>query len=181
MAKQGRGKVQLQNHLCGPDLSSYPSLWLPLEKPVLQSLPWCLLLLCSLSPFLWLFLYLHSLLRTFSPHSACLQLHATPQFHFHLSFYYVWPWKIKVLGHVCFLIMHILSPAEPVWLLSDHSQCQPPRSRKKACCKSQHQWVRAVVSGKHTCSITHMKGLLIRFWERGKRKYWFSITFNMNH
>lgn len=35
--------------------------------------------------------------------------------------------------------------------------------------------------GGDICSVLDMKGLLIRFWEKGARKYWFSITSNMNH
>lgn len=67
---------------------------------------------------------------------------------------------------MCCLIMHIPLPA-----LSDHSQCWPLMLEKTTCCKNLAQSARAVVSGKHHCSITEMKALLIRFSERGKRKY----------
>lgn len=150
-AEQGRVEregVQLQNHLCGPDLSSNPSLWLPQEKPVLQSLPWCLLLLCSLPSFLWLFLYLPQLLHTFTPlPQSCL----SSSF---ISFSSHPPWVMHVenVSFQCIMHMYLMYTVrlqEHVLLLSDPSvsglcqrrwhvaKCSNRERKSKSCCFRQ--------------------------------------------
>lgn len=82
----------------------------------------------------------------------------------------------QLLEHVCSCIYHRLPCA--VFLPSDHSHSFSLGQGKQRFVQT---WLEREPLSRANTLVPSLKGLLIRFWESGKRTYWFSITCNMNH